>query len=176
MSPVSDPVPLRVRELRDGRERTVPAATLCVPPFALDYTARLLAHAGGAVTLEPDEARALGPVPVASFGPGDEVFLEAQGGGPWPLVAVLGAAAHAWTLLPCGASVLRVEGVPLRVTDGAMEAMISGEPSEGVDPARIVAELEALTGMTVTLGPWAQRDDELERSAAVTVVTSRPRG
>lgn len=162
-----DPGLLRVRDLRDGSERAVSPAALCVPPFALDYVARLLAHAGGSVTLEPAEARALGPVPLATFEVGDEVFLEDPDGGAWPLVSLLGAAVSEWKLLPCGASVLFAGGVPLRVTDGAMEALIAGEGDAGVDPARILAELEALTGMKLALGAWAQRDDELERSAAV---------
>lgn len=161
---------MRVRDLRDGRERAVSPSTQSVPPFALDYVARQLAHAGGSVTLEPGEARALGPVPLATFEVGDEVFIEDPDGGPWPLVALLATAASAWRLLPCGASALLAGGVPLRVTDGAMEAMITGEDDGGVDPARILAELEALTGKKLALGAWEQREDELERSASVTVL------
>lgn len=161
---------MRVRDLRAKVERVVPTTTLSVPTFMLDYVARALAHAGGDTNLEADEARALGPVPLATFSVGDEVFMEMPEG-PWRLVAVVAAAVTDWRLLPCGASVLLAGDFPLRVTDGALEALVGGDGGdEGVDPARILAEAEALTGRRLTLGPWTRRDDELERSATVTVL------
>lgn len=164
----------------DGRERDVPAATPCVPPFVLDYTARLLAHAGGASSLEDAEARALGPVPLATFEVGDEVFVASPDGSPWPLATLVALASASWRMLPCGASVLLAGSTPLRVTDGALEALVDGAEGEGVDPARILAEAEALTGRRLALGPWTRRPDELERSAVVTVLTANdppgPRG
>ncbi|MEZ4393687.1 MAG: hypothetical protein R3A48_21670 [Polyangiales bacterium] len=164
-----DPAPgtVRVRDLRDGRERDVPVRALCAPPFMLDVVARALAHGGGFATLEDAEARALGPVPLATFEAGDEVFVEDAPGAPWPLVTVVAPAVTEWRLLPCGASVLMAGDTPLRVTDGAMESMVEGGGEAGVDPAVILAELEALTGVALRLGPFGRRDDELEASAAV---------
>lgn len=161
---------MRVRDLRDGRERPVGVATLSVPPFMLDVVARALAHAGGLVTLEDEEARALGPVPLATFGVGDDVFIEHLPGAPWPLVRVLAGAVTEWKILPCGASVQMAERTPLRVTDGAMESLVLGDGDEGVDPAVILAEAEALTGLSLAIGPFSRRDDELERSAVLTVL------
>lgn len=166
-----EPVPatVRVRDLRDKRERDAPIDALCVPPFMLDVVARALAHGGGFATLEDDEARALGPVPLATFAAGDEVFVEDAPGAPWPLMVVVSPAVTEWRLLPCGASVLMAGATPLRVTDGAMEAMVRGDGDEGVDPAVILAEAEALTGLALRLGPFGRHDDELEGSAAVTL-------
>lgn len=159
---------LRVRDLRDGAERDVPVSTQSVPTFVLDVVARSLAHAGGFATLDDAEARALGPVALATFAVGDEVFIDPGDGAAWPLARVLAAPETGWTLLPCGASLLRAGHTPLRVTDGAMEALVTGDGDEGVDPAVILAEAEALTGMSLELGPFTRRDDELERSAVVT--------
>lgn len=163
---------MRVRDLRDGVERAASVAALSVPTFMLDYVARSLAHEGGFATLEDAEARALGPVPLATFAVGDEVFVEGDPGAPWPLVRVLAAAQTTWAMLPCGASVLLAGSTPLRVTDGAMELLVVGadEAEEGVDPAVILAECESLTGLTLRLGPFTRREGELERSAALSVV------
>jgi hypothetical protein len=73
-------------------------------------------------------------------------------------------------MLPCGASVLLAGVTPLRVTDGAMESLVGGDDDEGVDPAVILAECEAHTGLTLRLGPFTRREGELERSAALAVV------
>ena len=170
---MADPPRMRVRDLRDGTERAASVAALSVPTFMLDYVARSLAHEGGFATLEDAEARALGPVPLATFAEGDEVFVEDAPDAPWPLVRVLAAAQTAWAMLPCGASVLLAGSTPLRVTDGAMESLVEGEGDEGdegVDPAVILAECEAHTGLTLRLGPFTRREGELERSAALAVV------
>jgi hypothetical protein len=164
---MADPPRMQVRDLRDGTERGVSVAALSVPTFMLDYVARSLAHEGGFATLEDAEARALGPVPLATFTVGDEVFVEDAPGAPWPLVRVLAAAQTTWAMLPCGASVLLAGATPLRVTDGAMESLVEGEGDEGVDPAVILAECEALTGLALRLGPFTRREGELERSAAI---------
>jgi hypothetical protein len=167
-----DPPSMRVRDLREGVERRVSVAAPSVPTFMLDYVARSLAHEGGFATLEDAEARALGPVPLATFAVGDEVFVEQAPGAPWPLVRVLAAAQTTWALLPCGASVLLAGATPLRVTDGAMESLVEGDGAgdEGVDPAVILAECEAHTGRSLRLGPFTRREGELERSAALSVV------
>lgn len=167
---MADPPRMRVRDLRDGSERGASVAALSVPTFMLDYVARSLAHEGGFATLEDAEARALGPVPLATFAVGDEVFVEDAPGAPWPLVRVLAAAQTSWAMLPCGASVLLAGATPLRVTDGAMESLVEGEGDEGVDPAVILAECEAHTGLALRLGPFTRREGELERSAALAVV------
>lgn len=161
---------MRVRDLCGGAEREADVATPSVPTFMLDYVARSLAHAGGFATLEDAEARALGPVPLATFAEGDEVFAALHPDAPWPLVKVLAPAATTWALLPCGASVQLAGGTPLRVTDGAMEALVTGDGDEGVDPAVILSECEALTGRTLQLGPFTRREGELERSAALMVI------
>lgn len=167
---MADPARMRVRDLRDGSERAASVAALSVPTFMLDYVARSLAHEGGFATLEDAEARALGPVPLATFAVGDEVFVEDVAGAPWPLVRVLAAAQTTWAMLPCGASVLLAGETPLRVTDGALESLVDGGGDEGVDPAVILAECEARTGLTLRLGPFTRREGELERSAALSVV------
>lgn len=167
---MADPPRMRVRDLRDGAERDASVAALSVPTFMLDYVARSLAHEGGLATLEDAEARALGPVPLATFAEGDEVFVEDAPGAPWPLLRVLAAAQTTWAMLPCGASVLLAGATPLRVTDGAMESLVEGGGDEGADPAVILAECEAHTGLTLRLGPFTRREGELERSAALVVV------
>lgn len=167
---MADPPRMHVRDLREGVERAASVAALSVPTFMLDYVARSLAHEGGFATLEDAEARALGPVPLATFAVGDEVFVEDTPGAPWPLVRVLAAAQTTWAMLPCGASVLLAGATPLRVTDGAMESLVGGDDDEGVDPAVILAECEAHTGLALRLGPFTRREGELERSAALAVV------
>ncbi|MEZ4393926.1 MAG: hypothetical protein R3A48_22870 [Polyangiales bacterium] len=158
---------MRVRDLRGGFEREVPASTPSVPTFVLDYVARSLAHAGGDATLQADEARAFGPVPLSTFSPGDEVFLESPAG-PWRLVAVIAAPRATWRLLPCGASLLMAGACPLRVTDGVADARAGAEGKRG-RTSRILAEAEAATGLRLALGPWTPRRRN-RRSAALTVL------